>query len=57
MINGLLTEHHLEFLKLTGNCRGLSESKHVKMPPCWKSHAMAQIIMPVSPLINREQNI
>ena len=57
MINKLLTEHHLEFLSLTGGCRGSSESKHVKMPHCWKSHATAQILMPVSPLIIRELNI
>ena len=40
----LLTEHHFEFLRLKGGCRGLSESTHVKMPHCWKSHALAQII-------------
>ena len=33
-----LTEHHLEFLSLKGGCKGLSESVHVKMPHCWKSH-------------------
>ena len=43
MIVKLLTEHHLEFLSLTGGCRGLSESTHVKMPHCWKSHALAHI--------------
>ena len=44
MIVKLLTEHHLEFLGLKGGCRGSSESTHVKMPHCWKSHVMAQII-------------
>ena len=44
MIVKLLTEHHLEFLSLTGGYTGLSESTHVKMPHCWKSHALAQII-------------
>ena len=39
----LLTEQHLEFLCLKGGCTGLSESKHVKMPHCWKSHALAQL--------------
>ena len=39
----LLTEHHLEFLSLTGGCTGLSESILVKMPHCWKSHTLAQI--------------
>ena len=45
MIVKLLTEHHLEFLSLTGGCRGSSESTHVKVPHCWKSHVMAQIIV------------
>ena len=44
MIVYLLTEYHLEFLSLKGGCRGSSESTHVKMPHCWKSHAMAKII-------------
>ena len=43
MIVKLLTEHHLGFLSLKGGCRGSSESTHVKMPHCWKSHATAQI--------------
>ena len=42
MIVKLLTEHHLEFLRLKGGCRGSSESTLVKMPHCWKSHATAQ---------------
>ena len=37
----LLTEHHLEFLSLKGDCRGSSESTLVKMSNCWKSHAAA----------------
>ena len=44
MIVKLLTEHHLEFLSLTGGYRGSSESTHVKMPHCWKSHALAQLL-------------
>ena len=32
----LLTEHHMEFLSLTGGCTGSSESTLVKMPHCWK---------------------
>ena len=44
MIVKLLTEHHLEFLSLTGGCGGSSESTLVKMPNCWKFHAVAQII-------------
>ena len=41
MIAKLLTEHHLEFLSLTGGCRGSSESTLVIMLNCWKSHAAA----------------
>ena len=37
----LLAEHHLEFLSLKGGCRDSSESTHVKMPNCWKSHTQA----------------
>ena len=43
MIVKLLTEHHLVFLSLKGACTGSSESTHVKMPHCWKSHDTAQI--------------
>ena len=39
MIVKLLTEHQLEFLKLKVGHTGSSESTHVKMPHCWKSHA------------------
>ena len=35
----LLAEQHLEFLSLKRGCKGSSESTHVKMPHCWKSHA------------------
>ena len=40
----LLTKHHLEVLSLKGGCTGLFESTLVKMPHCWKSHVMAQIL-------------
>ena len=43
MIVKLLTGHHLEFLRLKGGCRGLSESTHVKMPHYQKYYALAQI--------------
>ena len=43
MIVKLLTEHHLEFLSLTGDCTGSSESTLFKMPHCGKSHAAAYI--------------
>ena len=39
------TEHHLEFLSLKGGYRSSSESTHVKMPLCWKSHVIAYIEM------------
>ena len=48
MIVKLLTEHHLEFLSLKGGCTGRSESTHIKMPHCWKSHVVAQILIPVA---------
>ena len=43
MIVKLLTEHHLEFLSLKGGCTGSYVSTLVKMPHCWKSHAVAQM--------------
>ena len=41
----LLTEHHLELLRLKVGCTGLYESTctFVKTPHCWKSYVMAQI--------------
>ena len=47
MIVKLLTEHHLEFLSLKGGCTGSSESTNVKMPHCWKSHALAQLLISI----------
>ena len=41
----LLTEHNLEFLCLKGGCTGSSESTHVKMPHCWKTHVMAHFVL------------
>ena len=41
----LLTEHLLEVLSLKGGCTGSSESTLVKMPHCWKSHAMAHFMI------------
>ena len=46
----LLTEHHLEFLSLTGGCTGWSESTLVKIPHCWKSHVTAQVLFMVRPI-------
>ena len=40
----LLTEQHLEFLSLTGGCRGSSKPTLVKMSNCWKSHVAAYFI-------------
>ena len=45
MTNKLLTELHLELLSFKEGCRGSSESTLVKMPHCWKSHALAQIFI------------
>ena len=47
MIVKLLTELNLEFLSLTGGCRGSSESTLVKMSNCWKSRVLAQMIISV----------
>ena len=44
MIVKLLTEHHLVSLSLKGGRTGSSEATHVKIPHCWKSHALAYII-------------
>ena len=41
MIVKLLTEHHLECLSLKGGRTGSSVSTLVKMPHCWKVHALA----------------
>ena len=40
----LLTEQHLEFLSLKRDCICSSESIHVKMPHCCKSHVEAHIV-------------
>ena len=48
MIVKLLTEHHLEFLSFKRGCTASSESTLVKMPHCWKSHALAQIMSKAS---------
>ena len=45
MIVKLLTERHLEFVSLKGGCTGSSESTLVKMSNCWKSRALAHIIV------------
>ena len=45
MIVKLLTEHHLEFLSLKGGFTGSSESTLVKMSNCWKSHALALLVV------------
>ena len=49
----LLTEHHLEFLSLKGGCTGSSQSTHVKMPHCWKSHALAHLTSRFLPIKTR----
>ena len=40
----LLTEYHVEFLRLKGGCTGSSESTLVNIPHCWKSHVTAQML-------------
>ena len=45
----LLTEHHLEFLRLKGGYIGSSESTIVKMPHCWKSHVTAKLFDVIYP--------
>ena len=52
MIVKLLTEHHLEFLSLTGGCGGSSESTLVKMSNCWKSQSTALKFMPFSSAVH-----
>ena len=47
MIVKVLTEHHLEFLSLEGGCRGSSESTLVKMSNCWKSRAVAHMVIKI----------
>ena len=47
MTDKLLTEHHLEFLHLKGDCKCSSESSLVKMPHCWKSHVTAHLYMTI----------
>ena len=43
MIVKQLTEHHMEFLSLTGGCTGSSESTLVKLSNSWKSNVVARI--------------
>ena len=46
----LMTEYQLEFLSLKWDCTGSSESTHVKMSHCWKSHATAHLFNQSSPI-------
>ena len=41
----LLTEYHLEFLSLTGDCTGSYEATLVEIPHCWKSHVPAHSLL------------
>ena len=45
MIIKILTEHHLEFLSLTGCFTASYESTLVKMSNCLKAHAVAHILI------------
>ena len=49
----LLTEHHLEFLRLEGGCTGSYEATLVKIPHCWKSRARAHFASSVPELWGR----
>ena len=56
MTDKLLSEQHLEFLSLAG----LSDSIHVKMPHCWKSHVAAhfcEIIMNLDHIVEQSGTI
>ena len=44
----LLTNYHMEFLRLKGGCIGSSESTLVNMPHCWKSCDTAEILIDVT---------
>ena len=56
MIVKLLTEYHLGFLSLKGGRTGSSESTHVKMPHCWKSHILAHYYLTYLPVLLHRQN-
>ena len=43
----LLTEHHLE-----GGCTGSSESNHVKMSHCWKSHVATHMLLVLKRMVS-----
>ena len=53
MIVKLLTEHHLEYLGLKGDCTGSCKLTLVKMPHCWKTHATAQLRWPTGAIFVR----
>ena len=55
MIVKLLTEHHLEFLSLTGGYTGLFESTLVKMLHCWNVAAHSTISLIIG--THGDQNI
>ena len=57
MIVKLLTEQTLGFLGLTRGCTGTSASTLVKMPHCWKSHIMAQILLIVHSYLVTDMNV
>ena len=50
MIVKLLTEHHLEFLSLTGGCTGSYMSLHLS-----KCHTVGNHVSRLNYLINKEQ--
>ena len=52
-----MTEHHLEFLRLEEGYTGSSGSALVKMPHCWKSHAVINYYVFVVILIDINQSV
>ena len=57
MMVKLLTEHHLEFLSLTGVCGGSAESTLDKMSNCWKSQSMAHIIQIAEEVKEKDEKV
>ena len=37
--------YNFEFLSLNGGCRGSSETTHVKITYCWKSHVKSKVLL------------
>ena len=57
MTGKLLTDRHLGFLSLTGDCTGSSESTLVEMAHFWKSHVTAHLVKVLDHQIVENDNI